>query len=317
MSNLVNFFFVGFPKSGSTALYDLLKSHPEIYSPHIKEISFFNTDHNQGLRNRLGKDYFRFATTEEDYYNLFYEASGKIKGDFTPIYIYSKKAPTNIHRHNPEAKIIISIREPVSFLRSHHFQSLYNMIEDEPDFIKALSLESSRLEGRNIPKYCYDPLFLHYSSLVDYKNYVEIYTDVFGIENVKIIIFDDIVNDEIKVYRGILGFLGAKNLNYSPPKPNHNVSHALRFIRLRKLMLYPPFYKWINTKFPQKLLPLGAKISHTLFKKTQEKPSVPKETILNLKSKYKHNVEELNTFLNECKLISKDLLSLWGYKSID
>jgi hypothetical protein len=310
----VDFFFVGFPKSGTTTLYYLLKSHPGIFAPKIKEINFFNTDHNREVNKHLGANYFDLAQSKDDYLNFYQGGTDKIKGDFNPIYIFSEEAPKNIFKHNPAAKILISIREPVSFLRSFHFQSLYNMFENEPDFMRALALEESRRVGYNIPRYCHNPFHLYYSFLVEYKMHIKRLTDVFGYENVKIVLFDDIMKNETAEYQTILHFLNLKEIDFIPSKPDRNPSHALRFSWLRSIILNPRINKWLYTKIPQNLLPIGAKISQMIFKKKQEKPFVSKNDIVTLKSRFKSNVVELNNFLNETGLLDRDLLTLWNYK---
>jgi len=309
----INFLFVGFPKSGSTTFYHLLKSHPEISMPEVKEINYFNSDHNYESENQLGQNYFQLATSEDDYLKFFQGGENKIRGDVNPSYIFSEAAPQNIFKHNPAAKILISIREPVSFLRSYHFQSLYNMVENEPDFLRALSLEESRHAGKNIPRYCHHPSQLYYSFLVEYKKHIMRFTDTFGYDNVKIVLFDDILEDENAVYQDILYFLGLKDVSFIPSKVNRNPSHALRFVWLREIIFKPSIKKWLYTKTPPSLLPVGAKISQRIFKKEQEKPFVSKAGIDQVKAQFKSKVVELNSFLNETGLLSRDLLTLWNY----
>jgi hypothetical protein len=309
----VDFFFVGYPKSGSTTFYHLLKNHPEFFAPDVKELKYFNTDHNREIQQYLGKNYFQLAMSEDEYTAFFREGTGKIIGDFNPINILSEDAAKNIYNYNPDAKILVSVREPVSFLRSYHFQFLYSMFEDEPDFIKALSMEESRRKGINIPRYCPRPSYLYYSSLVEYKKHIQRYTDAFGYQNVKVILFEDIIENELRVYRDILRFLNATNLEYTPPPPDRNPSHTLRFTWLRKILLYPPIKKMLYTNIPRQLIPTGVKISQKIFKKPQEKPAISNEDIIKLKARLKPNVDELNIFLNETRLVEKDIANLWGY----
>jgi hypothetical protein len=312
----VDFFFIGFPKSGSTTFYYLLKEHPDIFAPEIKEPKFFCTDINRQLKNNLGKNYFQLINSEDEYAYLFNNADNKIKGDFNPFNIFSEDAPRNILKYNPHAKILISIREPVSFLRSFHFQSLYRLIEDEPDFLKALSLEKNRRANKNIPKYCNYPFFLYYSSLIDYKKYISRFFDAFPLENIKIFLFDDIVKNEIGIYKDILHFLNVKNLDYEPTKPDRNPSHALRFAWLRKVLFTPSIQKWLHTVIPLRLMPVGAKVSKMIFKKNQKKPFVSNEDIKLLKTQYKSAVYELEDFLTKENLLDRDLIDTWGYSQI-
>ena len=312
----VDFFCVGFPKSGTTTFYYSLKSHPEIFAPEIKEINYFNSDRNREVKKRLGTDYFEMARSDDEYLNFFQDGAGRIKGDFNPAYIFSEDAPKRIFNHNPEAKILISIREPVSFLRSYHFQSLYNMFENEPDFLQALALEESRRAGNNIPQNCHDPFHLYYSSLIEYKNHIKRFTDIFSYKNIKVVVFDDILKNESSVYQSILNFLDVKKTDFIPPMADQNPSHTLRLAWLRAIVLHPRVNKWLYTKIPKRLLPFGARISQSIFKKKQEKPYVSRVDIDNLKSRFKPKVIEIDSFLNELGLVNQDLVSLWGYKEI-
>ena len=45
------------------------------------------------------------------------------------------------------------LREPASFLHSLHLQLVQNHVETETDFRKAIALEDSRRDGRQIPRY--------------------------------------------------------------------------------------------------------------------------------------------------------------------
>jgi hypothetical protein len=251
--------------------------------------------------------------SEHDYAALFGTASSKIRGDFTPVNIYSRDAPRNIATYNPDAKIVVSIREPVSFLRSFHFQSLYNMTEDEPDFMRAVSLEGSRRSGHNIPSLCHNPFYLYYSSLMDYEIYIRRFADVFDLTNIKLIIFDEILEDETRVYSELLRFLGVEDLNFVPPQPDRNPSHALRFRWLRRLILSPPISQWLYTRLPRRLLPLGAQLSRKLFKKAEHKPAVAPQDIEHLRIQFGPQVRALNRFLNENGMVNRDLAQLWKY----
>jgi len=309
----VDFFFVGYPKSGSTTFYNLLRSHPECFAPDLKEPKFFSSDFNRELKNNLGGDYYQVINSEEQYDALFVEGAGKIKGDFNPFNILSAEAATNIFNYNPHAKIIISIREPVSFLRSFHFQSLYRMIEDEPDFLKALSLEPERRANHNIPKYCHNPLYLFYSSLVEYTDQIRRFTDLFGYQNVKIYFFDDILKDEYGIFVDILHYLGVKDSHLRPVQPDRNPSHALRFVWLRRILFTPKVRKWFYTKIPPRIFTAAGKVSQRIFKRVEEKPFVSEEEIARLKVRFKPNVEQLNRFLGETGLVKSDVAALWGY----
>ena len=44
MGEIPNFFIVGAPKCGTTALYEYLRAHPNVFMPELKEPHFFAKD---------------------------------------------------------------------------------------------------------------------------------------------------------------------------------------------------------------------------------------------------------------------------------
>src|SRR5437764_7394714 len=134
-----DFFIVGHAKSGTTALYEMLRRHPEIYMPELKEPWYFATDMRpRFLPPRMGVP----PQTLQEYAALFAEAGpGQRVGEASSSYLWSRTAAAGIAAVAPEARIIAVLREPASFLRSLHLQLLQSHVEDEQDFRKAIGLE--------------------------------------------------------------------------------------------------------------------------------------------------------------------------------
>jgi len=103
-------FIVGAPRSGTTALYEYLRSHPDIFMCTPKEPNYFSFDMNRP----------RAANTEEEYLRLFKNAHEKVAGEASVWYLYSKVAIAEIMRFNPDAKIIAMVRSPIDWFRSWH-----------------------------------------------------------------------------------------------------------------------------------------------------------------------------------------------------
>src|SRR6478672_8871336 len=119
-----DFFIVGHAKSGTTALYEMLRRHPEIYMPELKEPWFFASDMRPRFQpKRAGVP----PQTLDEYVALFAAAA-------------------------PGQRIGAILREPASFLRSLHLQLLQSHVENEQDLRRAISLEAARREGRNVPR---------------------------------------------------------------------------------------------------------------------------------------------------------------------
>ena len=149
-----DFFIVGQPKSGTTALYEMLRRHPQIFMPELKETWFFA----QELRSRRRRAASRRPDTLDEYLALFAPAAPEQRiGEASPSYLWSRFAAARIAQARPDARIIAILREPASFLHSLHLQLLSNVSEEEKDLAEAIGLDDVRREGRMIPKYAFWP----------------------------------------------------------------------------------------------------------------------------------------------------------------
>jgi Sulfotransferase domain len=200
-----DFFIVGHPKCGTTALYEMLRRHPQVFMPEVKEPWYFSTDLYENAPPRPQG----IASTLEEYLDLFEGATeGQQLGEASPHYLWSHTAASEIAKVQPDAKIIAILREPASFLRSLHLQFLEVYYETEPDLRRALELESERREGRSVPSYTYWPQMLLYSEHVHYVEQLRRYHEAFPREQVMVLIYDDFRNDNERTVRSVQRFLG-------------------------------------------------------------------------------------------------------------
>ena len=200
-----DFFIVGAPRCGTTTLYSWLKQHPEVFMPDKKEPRFFCSDLDSGSE----RDSFFFMRDEAAYLSLFRSAD-KVKrvGEASPLYLYSDVAARRIKEFCGSVSIIILLRNPVDMLYSHHSKRCYNGDEDITDFGAALAAENDRKKGLRLPKNAANLKGLFYRDFVKFSAQVQRYLDVFGRENVRIILFDDLKNEPRRIYHETLAFLG-------------------------------------------------------------------------------------------------------------
>lgn len=196
-----NFFIAGMPRSGTTSLYTYLKQHPDIFLSLYKEPHFFGKDLTPNV----------YAIREEEvYYSLFRGADGKkAVGEGSVWYLTSQTAAAEIKVFNPAAKIIIMLRNPVGMLYSLHGLYVRTGNEDIPDFPAALDRqpERERMNGLAMPPGCYFPEGLFYTEVGKYYEKMKRFVDVFGMEKLHFIIFDDFSADEARCVRETLAFL--------------------------------------------------------------------------------------------------------------
>ncbi|MGB9496732.1 MAG: sulfotransferase family protein [Dissulfuribacterales bacterium] len=195
-----NFFIVGAPKCGTTALSEYLRGHPNVFFSQPKDTGFFATDFPGG----------RVITRFEDYMALFNEVQPNHLrvGEGSVWYLYSREAVRNIYEYNPEAKLLVMLRNPVDLVHSLHSQLLLSIDEDEKDFERAWNLQELRKSGKRIPKKCRTPAMLQYRDVGKLGVQMERLLEVFPKEQVKVILFENFVSDTKAVYEDVLSFLG-------------------------------------------------------------------------------------------------------------
>lgn len=204
MTSDVNLFLVGAHKAGTTAIYKCLEQSDQIYFPVIKEPSYFYTaTRGKQTIGPYGLDKYSSAkiNTLKEYKSL-YERAGDCKywGDASTIYLYADVAE-EIQNYNPNSKIIISLRNPVD--RAYSAFNYVRMEQLEPceKFTEAVELERKRIGLGWGPDW-------HYISRGYYYNQVKKYIDVFGAENVLIVVFEDFLKDQEGLIRQLESFLG-------------------------------------------------------------------------------------------------------------
>jgi hypothetical protein len=195
-----DFFLVGAPKCGTTALFQYLCMHPSVYSPRIKEPNYFCEDF-PALRG---------PRTELDYLALYADAiaTDQCVGDASVVYMYSSVALQKIYDFNPAAKIIFMLRNPVDMVYSLHSQYLYTLNEDESDFAKAWELQSERLAGRHLPRKCLEPAVLQYETMGRMSVGLHLARTIFPEDQMKILMLDDIKDLPQQTFDSVVSFLG-------------------------------------------------------------------------------------------------------------
>jgi hypothetical protein len=215
-----NFFIIGAPKCGTTALSEYLKSHPNIYISEPKEPHYFTFDFEQ----------YRVTKTLEEYLELFSDSTTEhiAIGEGSVFYLYSSVALKKIYEFDPHGKIIVMLRNPVDLVYSFHSQLLYSADESEKNFEKAWRLQDVRRHGKKIPRQCREPAFLQYAAIGKLGEQIERLFTVFPREQVEIIWFEDFVRSTKQVYDRVLGFLEVSSDNRTDfIRINENKSHKL------------------------------------------------------------------------------------------
>jgi hypothetical protein len=200
-----DFFIVGHHKSGTSALYEMLKAHPQVFMSAQKEPRFMASDMRERFRQPREHPH---PQTLDEYLQLFADAAPQLRaGEASATYLWSHTAAERIAELQPAARIIAILREPASFLFSLHMTYLRAHVESEKDFKRALALEPERRAGRHIPRRSHLPQLLLYSDHVRYVEQLGRYRSHFPPEQVLVLIYDDFRDDNVATLRRVLRFL--------------------------------------------------------------------------------------------------------------
>jgi Sulfotransferase domain len=182
---LPDFLIVGAKNAGANQLSNLLRSHPDVFMPSMREPSFFIDEGNWAL----GLDWYRslFAGCSRD------QIAGEASASYTAFPLYSG-APARIAAAVPGVKLIYLIREPLKRMESEWLQYRADALEDRP--LRESLLFTTR-----------------YMALSHYATQLERYLEHIDRQALLIIRWEDLKAKPLATMREICLFLGI-----DPPK---------------------------------------------------------------------------------------------------
>src|SRR3981081_2066356 len=98
MGTMPNFLVIGAARSGTTALYQYLRQHPDVFMPAAKEPNFFAFEgEDLDFRGPAADWGNNSATGIDDSQALFAEGADHIaRGEASPLYLYVEKTAARI-----------------------------------------------------------------------------------------------------------------------------------------------------------------------------------------------------------------------------
>ncbi len=221
-----DFFIVGAPKCGTTALYHYLRQHPQIFMPDRKEPHFFSVDVRVpgAIRNPV------------EYAALFEDVGGAVRvGEASVSYLASRAAGPGIRRHAPDARIIVLLRDPLEVMVSLHQQLVYECLAEHDDFATALRIQR---EARELILAHKGAPYL-YREAVRFAPQLRGYLDLFGSERVHVVLLPELGDEPQPTYEACLRFLDV-DPGYEPDFRVINPSKRARWGMLQRGLKRPP-----------------------------------------------------------------------------
>lgn len=223
---LPNLFLVGAPRSGTTAMYNYLGQHPDVFMPWVKEPHFFSAD----IRAPWN------IQSEADYGALFTDSGeARLAGDGSTHYLQSKVAAAAIKSFNANARIVAMLRNPVDMTYSLHGHLVHTGTEPLTSFADALRQEPERLELLRPLRRGYPALGACYRDCADYAPQLSRYMSEFGRDAIKVVTYDDFAADPIAAAKEIYSFIGVDDA-FQPRAEVLNAQRVARGPLVRKLL---------------------------------------------------------------------------------
>lgn len=172
--------YVGMPKSGSTWLFNLLKSHPDCFVSNAKDIYYFDKYYHKGI----------------NWYSSFFKGSKKdqVVVDISHDYAISEDAPKRIRKTIPNAKIIFCFRNPI--LKEYSAYQ-FGRRNGGNNFSFREGIETGKLD----PSKCM------------YSKYLKNYLKEFPVDQIRVLFFEDLEDNPKKFAKSIFEFIEVDPLN--------------------------------------------------------------------------------------------------------
>lgn len=280
-----NFFIVGAAKAGTTSLHAYLSKHPDVFMSALKEPHYFASF-------ELKPEFDNFLPVIRDlrsYQELFRGSEdSRAVGESSPSYLCDPDAATLIKSAIPDAKIIISLRNPVQRAFSHYLMEYHAGRESLP-FEEAVQADLSRSEkgwGRSF----------QYVELGLYADQVERYLSTFGRSRVSVILFEDLIRKTPTVMSDIATFLGINPSGY-PQSAFDDVYfpfEATRSRLARRVLRWSSLRHWSRNWVPQEVRRV---VRNRLLYRASDKPQLKGETRKALASRFESDLLRLEGIL--------------------
>ncbi len=251
---LPDFIIIGARKCGTTSLYEYLTQHPCVLSALSKELYFFDYHYEKGA------DWYssHFPTQFEKHMREKAFDKKMITGEATPSYFSQPIVASRIAELLPRVKLILLLREPIAAAYSAYQFGIKmgTYSAQEFDFERAVQAELDYVKkGGSLFERQNEALAINpRCSLLARHAYIDLlkpWLEVFGDEQLKIILSEDLFADTSGVYQEVQEFLGLPN-------------HILRSFKPFNENRYERLASGIEAQLQDFFAPLNQRLNHFL-----------------------------------------------------
>lgn len=192
---LPDFIIGGAPKCGTTSLHFILGQHPDIGIPD-DEINYFDADdpilHPDFFFMERGRLRWYEPSAQRDWYAGRFApfADKRFIGEDSTVYLFSETAPWRVRETLPDAKVVFMLRDPVRRAYSQYWHEM-KMGRITCAFERAITRFPTIVRGST------------------YAPHLKRWIDILGEDRIKVVIFEEFVDDIRAKTSEVLDFLGA------------------------------------------------------------------------------------------------------------
>ena len=213
---LPDFFIIGAPKSGTTALHAALSDHPGLYLSGVKEPKFFLCDGPPPRHGGPGDAHsYREWVWRADEYEALFDAApeGVLRGESTAFYLQDLESHRRIAEAVPGARLIMILRDPVDRAYSNWAHLWADGLEPISDFLAACDEEPKRTAAGWAPIW-------RYRETGRYGHQIRHLRTHFPREQLHIVRYKELVDQPAATLDGVCRFLGVEEgvLEEAPPR---------------------------------------------------------------------------------------------------
>lgn len=195
-----NLFVIGAPKAGTTSLCGWLAQHPDVYWSVPKEPFHLAADF-PGQREHFG---FTERRAYLDLYDRSEATAARYRGDGSTTYLYSQVAVAQALRLSPDARFVVSLRDPAELIPSYHRTQVVALNEDR----ELSEAWRGSLRGAGPDQATpLDPAQVDYPRIGAQGAALAAVFDVVGRQRVHVMLFDDVKNHPTRAWSDLCDFL--------------------------------------------------------------------------------------------------------------
>ena len=280
-----NFFIVGAPKAGTTTLFSLLARHPEVFTPrYYKEPHYFSS-------STITDDNRIAIRDEQTYLGLFSGAERyRAVGEASTSYLRDPEVPRLLREFNPEARIIVLLRDPVERAFSHYLMRR-RLGRTRAPFSEVVSQALAHPEADQQQR-----VGLLASGY--YASHIRAYQAYFQPDQILLLLFERFIRETEQTYREVCRFL---EIDDTKGLPSGTVTAANPYGVPRN-----PLVTWLMGQdrlksYLRRVLPFDFRewLLRRVLTKHAPKPQLDEETAELLRTAYRDEVQALSGLIAE------------------